>query len=95
MQSCTLTHIAAQQLVNIDINHHHHHHHLNRKGRWGTTDDFTTSFFPFFPVLHRRLGFGKLQVCPFLDAVFPPQPLPTLSPSPFHCALPDGFGQTW
>ena len=29
--------------------HHHHHHHqsLNRKGRWGTTDDFATSFFYF------------------------------------------------
>ena len=26
--------------------HHHHRHHLflNREGRWGTTDDFTTSF---------------------------------------------------
>ena len=26
--------------------HHHHHHHLflNRMGRWGTTDDFTTRF---------------------------------------------------
>ena len=26
--------------------HHHHHHHqfLNREGRWGTTDDFATSF---------------------------------------------------
>ena len=32
--------------------HHHHHHHLslNREGRWGTTDDFTSSFlhFPLF-----------------------------------------------
>ena len=34
--------------------HHHHHHHfdlsLNCEGRWGTTDDFTTSFlhFPLF-----------------------------------------------
>ena len=24
--------------------HHHHHQSLNRKGRWGTKDDFTTSF---------------------------------------------------
>ena len=23
--------------------HHHHHQSLNREGRWGTTDDFTTS----------------------------------------------------
>ena len=30
-------------------NHHHNHHHqtLNREGRWGTTDDFATSFLPF------------------------------------------------
>ena len=35
--------------------HHHHHHHrrrrrhlsLNREGRWGTTDDFTTSLLHF------------------------------------------------
>ena len=30
--------------------HSHHHLFLNREGRWGTTDDFTTSFlhFPLF-----------------------------------------------
>ena len=35
----------------IGIHHHHHHHYhhhhhlsLDREGRWGTTDDFTTSF---------------------------------------------------
>ena len=29
--------------------HHHHHHHLspNCEGRWGTTDDFVTSFLHF------------------------------------------------
>ena len=27
--------------------HYHHHLSLNRKGRWGTTDDFTTSFLHF------------------------------------------------
>ena len=27
--------------------HHHHHQSLNRKGRWGTTDDFATSFLHF------------------------------------------------
>ena len=29
--------------------HHHHHHHLSLKheGRWGTTDDFKTSFLHF------------------------------------------------
>ena len=30
--------------------HHHHHHHqfLNREGRWGTTNDFATSFLHFY-----------------------------------------------
>ena len=28
-------------------NHHHHHLSLNREGRWGTKDNFTTSFFNF------------------------------------------------
>ena len=32
-------------------NTHHHHQSLNREGRWGTTDDFATSFlhFSLFP----------------------------------------------
>ena len=31
-----------------DVCHHHYHHQfLNRKGRWGTTDDFATSFLHF------------------------------------------------
>ena len=38
---------------NVSIHHHHHHHQsLNREGRWGTTDDFVTSFllFPCSPL---------------------------------------------
>ena len=33
----------------MHTHHHHHHHHqsLNRKGHWGTTDDFATSFLQF------------------------------------------------
>ena len=27
--------------------HHHHHQSVNREGRWGTTDDFATSFLHF------------------------------------------------
>ena len=27
--------------------HHHHYQSINRKGRWGTTDDFTVSFLHF------------------------------------------------
>ena len=36
------------------VAHRHHHLSLNRKGRWGTTDDFTTSF------LHLTLFFAVL-----------------------------------
>ena len=56
---------------------------------------FHNQFSPFFPVLHCTLGPAKLQACPFPDNVFPPLPLSALSSSPFHCALQDGFGQTW
>ena len=43
---CTILHTDCNKI------HLYHHHHLslNREGRWGTTDDFTTSFlhFPLF-----------------------------------------------
>ena len=71
----------------------HFHPSLNRGGRWGTTDDFTTSFL-HFSVLHCPLLLGELQACPFPDVVFPSLPVSALSSSPFHCALQDGFGQT-
>ena len=34
---------------NLFHHHHHHYHHLslNREGRWGTTDNFATSFLHF------------------------------------------------
>ena len=56
---------------------------------------FHNQFPPFFLVIHCPLGFGKLQACLFPDVVFPSLPLSALSSSPFHCALQDGFGQTW
>ena len=37
--------------VNVFVSYHHRHHQsLNRESRWGTTDDFATSFlhFPLF-----------------------------------------------
>ena len=70
-------------------------HPLTAKGRWGTTDDLTTSFLHFFSVFRCLLGLGELQAYPFPDVVFPPLFLTALSSSPFHCALQDGFGQTW
>ena len=53
------------------------HLSLNREGRWGTTDNFTTSFFQFFSVLHCPLGLGDLQAFPF----------PVLSLHLFFCLL--------
>ena len=52
-------------------------------------------FPPFSSVLLCPLGPGELQACPFPDVIFPPLFLSALSSSPFHCALQDGFGQTW
>ena len=60
---------------------HHHHLSLKREGRWGTTDDITTSFLPppnTHTVFHCPLGLGELQACPFSDVVFPPLPLSAL-----------------
>ena len=30
-----------------NVHHQHHHQSLNREGRWGTTDDFATTFLHF------------------------------------------------
>ena len=68
---------------------------LNRRGHWGTTDGFTTSFLHFFSVFHCPLGLGELQAYPFPDVIFAHIFLSALFSSPFHCALQDGFGQTW
>ena len=51
--------------------------------------------FSIFPVLHYPLGPAELQAYSFPDVVFQPFPLSALFSSPFHCALQDGFGQTW
>ena len=44
--------------------HTNHHQSLNREGRWGTTDDFTTTFL-YFSVFHHPLGLSELQARPF------------------------------
>ena len=74
------------------LRHHHQHHlSLNRKGHWGTTDDFTTSFlrFPLFCTALWDLANSRPVHSLML---FPPLPLSALSSSPFHRALQDGFG---
>ena len=65
---------------------------------WGSSGHhrwFCNQLPPFPPVLHCHLGLAEHHACPFPDVVFPPLPLSALSSSPFHCALQDGFGQTW
>ena len=44
--------------------HHHHHQSLNREGRWGTTDDFATSFshFPCSPLPSRTRRTPNLSI---------------------------------
>ena len=83
--------INLQPLINLGFHYTHiikiiyHRLSLNREGRWCTTDDFATSFAPFFPVLHCPLWLGELKACPFPDFVFPPLPQPrTNEAAPIH-----------
>ena len=76
--------------------HHHHRRHLslNREGRWGTKDDFTTSFlhFTLFSTALRNLANSRPVHSLILSShLFP---LSALFSFHFHCALQDGFGQT-
>ena len=72
---------------------HHHHQSLNREGRWGTTDNFATSFlnFSLFSIAlwdlpnSRPVHSLKLSSHLFLCL---PRLLPPLT-------VQDGFGQTW
>ena len=76
----------------VIVSHHHHYHQsLNREGRWGTTDNFATSFLNLFLF---STALWDLANCPFPDVVCPLLPLSALSSSPFHCALQGGFGLT-
>ena len=39
--------VLASVCMSENAPYHHHHQFLNREGRWGTTDDFATSFLHF------------------------------------------------
>ena len=65
------------------------------RGSLGHHRLFLNQFPPFFSVLHCPVGLGELQICPFPGIVFPLLPLSALPSSSFHCAMLDGFGQTW
>ena len=52
VQSHALTSTCKRKIPGNDshtiVRHHHHHYQpLNREGRWGTTDNFATSFLHF------------------------------------------------
>ena len=74
---------------------HHHHQSLNHEGRLGTTDNSATSLLHFSLFSTALWDLPNSRPVHFPDAVFPPLPVSALSSSPFHCALQDGFGQTW
>ena len=86
--SCTFTCIFFPNLFHFFpcVGCHHHHQSLNREGRWGTTDDFATSFLHFSlfstvlwdlpnsrPV-HSRMLSSHLFLCP--PCLLPPFTVP-------------------
>ena len=79
------------------IHHHHHHHHnhlsLNCKGHWGTTDGFATGFL-HFSLLSTAL-WDLMNTRPVHSLMLSSHFFLCLPSFPFHCALQDGFGQTW
>ena len=71
------------------------HLSLNRWGRWGTTDNFTTSFLhfsPFSTALWDLANSRPVYILMLSSTLF--FRLPWLL-TPFHCALQNDFGQTW
>ena len=68
---------------------------LTMRVSWAPQDGFTTSFL-LFSLFYTALG-DLVNSRPVHSQmlVFPPHLLSALSSSPFHCALQDGFGQTW
>ena len=70
-QNKTMKEIRGLVFVPVDLNPPppYPHRSLERWGRGGTTDDFTTSFHQF-SLFSLPYGLGKLQACPFPDVVF-------------------------
>ena len=70
----------------FQLTHHHHHQSFNCKGRWGTTDDFATSFLHFCMfstalwdfansrLVHSLISSSLLFVC--LPCLLPPFTVP-------------------
>ena len=97
-----LVHLAVCALKHQFLHYYHHHQSLKHEGRWGTTDDFATSFLHFSlfstalwdlpnsrPV-HSLILSSHLFLC--LPCLLPPFTVPCK----MVLARPDdGFGQTW
>ena len=87
--------IGYDKRVCCCVFYHHHHLFLNREGRWGTKDNFATSFlrFPCPPLPSGTWRTQGLSIswCCLLASLS----LSALSSFPFHYALQDGFDQTW
>ena len=88
-----LTGLQASLLSDYHHHHHHYHHHpsLYRESRWGTPDDFTTSFlhFPLFSTALWDLANSRpVQFLMLSSHLF--FCLPCLLP-PFYCALQDVY----
>ena len=79
-----LIHCFNNPTLCLKMIHHHHHLSRNREGNWGTTNDFTTSFFLF-----------SLFSTALWDLANSRPVHSLMLSSPFHCALQDGFDQTW
>ena len=61
----------------------------------GAPQIILNSFFSIFPCSPLPSGTCRTPGLSIPWCCFPPLPLSALSSSPFHCALQDGFGQTW
>ena len=71
------------------------HQSFNREGRWGTTDNFATSFVHFSLFSTALWDLANSRAVHSLMLSSPPLLLSALSSSPFHCALQGGFCQIW
>ena len=79
--------------VRYSHNYHHHHHHLsfNHEGRWGTTDNFTTSFLHFALFSTALWDFANSRPVHSLMVSSSLFLLSAVSSSTFHSVLQDRF----
>ena len=87
--------LVSRSCVTLVCNHHHHHQFFHREGRWGNTDDFSIIFLHFYlfsTAFWDLSNSGPVHFLMLSSHLFLCLPC---SLFPFHCALQEGFGQTW